>query len=253
MSADPEPRPEPRRPTKSKSLAESFRHAFDGMSHVLHSQRHVRYQLIIFAMVLAVSLAIRVTPLEFAALVLAMGLLLVAELVNTAVEAVVDLITDRYELLAKIAKDIAGAAVLVASMTAAVSVTAVFLQSQRLRELLDHGAQSPPPGWHVVLIAAGLLAVVVTLGKVYGGHGTLLRGGVISGHAALAFLLFGTIFYLSHGQPLISAIAFLAALLVALSRVNAGIHTVREVAIGALLAMLVIGVVFIVQAVGSGR
>jgi diacylglycerol kinase (ATP) len=232
---------------KSKSLAESFRHAFDGMTHVLHSQRHVRYQLIIFAMVLAVSLAIPVTAFEFAGLVLAMGLLLVAELVNTAVEAVVDLITDRYEVLAKVAKDIAGAAVLVASATAAVVVSAVFLHSRGIRDLLSKHGEMPPRGSHVVLMAIALLAVVVVLGKVYGGRGTLLRGGVVSGHSALAFLLFGSIFYLTHGEPVTSVIALLLALLVSQSRVDAGIHTVREVVTGALLAMLVIGVVFAFQ------
>jgi diacylglycerol kinase (ATP) len=247
MSAEPRPQPEPKRPMKSKSLAESFRHAFDGMTHVIHNQRHVRYQLIIFAMVLAVSLAIPVTAFEFAALVLAMGLLLVAELVNTAVEAVVDLITDRYEVLAKVAKDVAGAAVLVASATAAVAVSAVFLHSRGIRNLVSEHSEMPPRGSHVVLMAIALLAVVVALGKVYGGRGTLLRGGVVSGHSALAFLLFGSIFYLTHGEPVTSVIALLLALLVSQSRVDAGIHTVREVVTGALLAMLVIGVVFVFQ------
>lgn len=247
MSAEPRPDPEPRPPTKSKSLVDSFRYAFEGMSHVLHSQRHVRYQLIIFAMVLAVGLAIPVTAFEFAALILAMGLLLVAELLNTAVEAVVDLITDRYEVLAKVAKDIAGAAVLVASVTAAVAVSAVFLHNQGIQRLLSEHRAVPPHRPYTVLIAAGLLCILVVLGKVYGRRGRLLRGGVISGHSALAFLLFGSIFLLTHMEPVTSVVALLLALLVSQSRIDAGIHTVREVVTGALLAMLVIGVVFAFQ------
>ncbi|KPJ64651.1 hypothetical protein AMK68_01040 [candidate division KD3-62 bacterium DG_56] len=248
MSAEPHPHPEPRRPVKSKSLVESFRYAFEGMSHVLHSQRHVRYQLVIFAMVLAVGLAIPVTAFEFAALILAMGLLLVAELVNTAVEAVVDLITDRYEVLAKVAKDIAGAAVLVASVTAAVAVSAVFLHNQGIQRLLSEQREvTPRSGPYIVLMSAGLLCILVVLGKIYGGRGRLLRGGVISGHSALAFLLFGSIFLLTHMEPVTSVVALLLALLVSQSRVDAGIHTVREVVTGALLAVLVIGVVFAFQ------
>jgi len=230
---------------RSKHLADSFRHAYDGLVHVLNTHRHARYLLVIVALVLVLGIALRLNAEDSALLVLAIGLVLTAELVNTAVEAVTDLATEQYHALARIAKDVAGAAVLVASITAALIGGIVFLSRwQEMRRLFYPGRHIDPPSLAMeVSFGLALLLVLVVLGKLYGGRGTPLRGGVISGHSALAFFLFGSIFFLSR-SPLVSLLALLLALLVSQSRLDAGIHTAREVIFGALLALVVSALIF---------
>jgi len=88
----------------------------------------------------------------------------------------------------------------------------------------------------IIVIVATIIAVVAL--KAYSGAGTALRGGFPSGHAAVAFAAWMAITLivlpLTHGA-LVSTLAFLVALLVAQSRVEAGFHSSAEVVAGALL------------------
>jgi diacylglycerol kinase len=76
-------------------------------------------------LVVAGGVLLRLPPAAWAVLVLAIGLVLFAELLNTAIEAVVDLVSPDYHPLAKQAKDVAAAAVLVAAVTAVAAGAAV--------------------------------------------------------------------------------------------------------------------------------
>ena len=94
-------------------------------------------------------------------------------------------------------------------------------------------------------LAVGFVILLMLLvnWKVRGGKGRFLRGGVVSGHSAIAFFL-GTIILLLTQHALIGILAFLLALLVSQSRVEAGVHTVREVVFGALLGILLPVILF---------
>jgi diacylglycerol kinase len=100
------------------SLVESFRHAFAGLWHTLRGQRNARIHLSIAIMVIIVGIALNLNESEWAIISLTIGLVFVAELFNTVIEAVIDLVTEEYHPLAKQAKDVAAAAVLAAAMTA---------------------------------------------------------------------------------------------------------------------------------------
>jgi len=98
-----------------------------------------------------------------------------------------------------------------------------------------------------VIIGGTVLIVIVTILKVLGSKGKLLKGGMVSGHTAAGFFLAATILYLSRRasmNPMGPILAFIIALLVAQSRVEAKIHSLQEVVAGALLAMLLSAVVF---------
>ena len=111
----------PRGPAmRSESLAASFRHAFAGLWHALRTQRNVRIHAIAAVVVLGLGLALRLTPLELALLAIAIAIVLVAELLNTAIEATVDLAAPYIDPLARVAKDAAAAAVLLAAVAAVV-------------------------------------------------------------------------------------------------------------------------------------
>ncbi|MFQ6057380.1 MAG: diacylglycerol kinase family protein [Anaerolineae bacterium] len=105
---------------RSANLLDSFRHAFAGLGHVLRTQRNARIHLLIAVAVVALGLALGLSRWEWAILALTIGFVFVAELFNTVVEAAVDLASPEIHPLARVAKDVAAGAVLLAAIAAVV-------------------------------------------------------------------------------------------------------------------------------------
>jgi undecaprenol kinase len=104
--------------TARTSLVDSFRCAFAGLWHALRTQRNARIHLSIAIMVVLVGVALKLTQCEWAIICLTIGFVFVAEMFNTVLEAVTDLVTEEYHPLAKQAKDVAAGAVLLAAIIA---------------------------------------------------------------------------------------------------------------------------------------
>ena len=106
----------------------AFGYAFAGLSTAWRSERNLRIHAAIALAVVILGTVLRLRPLAWGLLVFAIGLVLVTELLNSAIEAVVDLVSPHDDPLAKRAKDVAAAAVLVAALTAAAigALVAVF-------------------------------------------------------------------------------------------------------------------------------
>ena len=102
------------------TLLSSFRHAFAGVWYVVRSQRNARVHLALTAVVLGLGTWIGLSRTEWAILVLVIGMVLATEWFNTAAEATVDLVTAQYHPLAKVAKDVAAAGVLLTALVAVV-------------------------------------------------------------------------------------------------------------------------------------
>jgi diacylglycerol kinase (ATP) len=101
------------------SLGSSFLYAGQGMWYALRTQRNFRIHVIASILVIAAGLALELPNTQIAILGLTCGAVMALELINTALEAVVDLtVKQSYHELAKIAKDCAAAAVFVAALTA---------------------------------------------------------------------------------------------------------------------------------------
>lgn len=111
---------------KRHSVAQSFRFALDGFTYVVMTQRNFRIQLTIGGVAVALGVYCHLLPWEWVALVACGTVVLVLEMLNTALEAVVDLVTDSYHPLAKICKDVAAGAVLLASAGSVVIGLLVF-------------------------------------------------------------------------------------------------------------------------------
>jgi diacylglycerol kinase len=99
---------------------QSFRFAWQGIVYVVRTQRNARVHLSIGVLVLALAVLLRVSRLEYAVLIGCSMVVIAAEMVNTVAESIVDLVTDRYHPLAKVAKDAAAGAVLVTAIGSAV-------------------------------------------------------------------------------------------------------------------------------------
>jgi diacylglycerol kinase len=111
-----------REPSSRRTLRQAFGHARDGLRHAVATQRTFRVQLVLAAAVAAVAVWLGVSSLQAAVVVLAVAGVLAAELFNTAMEVVVDLLVQRHRHdLARVAKDVAASAVVVAAAGAAVA------------------------------------------------------------------------------------------------------------------------------------
>jgi diacylglycerol kinase len=108
------------------SLLRSFGFALEGVSYLIRTQRNAQIEVVIGVVVIAVAAWLRVSALEWAVLILAMALVLALEALNTAIELAVTLASPERHPLAKAAKDVAAAMVLIA-VTGAVVVGAIVL------------------------------------------------------------------------------------------------------------------------------
>jgi diacylglycerol kinase (ATP) len=233
---------------RTPHVLQSLNYAFEGVIHVLRTQRNMRVHFAIAAGVLILAFSYGVTRLELVALLVAISFVLIAEMVNTAIEATIDLSTPSFDPLAKVAKDIAAGAVLIASVNALVVGYLVF--ADRLTEpsarLVDRIREAPI---NLTLIALILIILIVIASKALTGRGTPLQGGLPSGHAALAFSGWTAITFIAGDhRVVISFVALIMALLVAQTRVESGIHSTAEVVLGGVIGTLVTMILFQVLA-----
>lgn len=215
-----------------------FKYAAEGVVHVFRTQRHMKFHFLIMALVLLLGLVWEIERWEMLILLFSISMVLVAEMLNTAVEALVDLVTQSYHPLAKFAKDIAAGAVLIAAVNALAVGFLLFFGDQRWKEVPELVGVHKADKTTIFVVAAILVMIYVVIWKVAGGKGRILKGGVVSGHTALGFFLATTIIFLKPSIP-IAGMAVLMALLIAQSRVEGKIHTIKEVILGGALAVIV--------------
>lgn len=204
--------------------------------HVFRTQKHMRFHFFTVVLVLLIGLVLRLGTVQMAILFICVAGVLAAEMFNTAVESVVDMVTQAYHPLAKLAKDIAAGAVLITSINAAIVGSILVFGKIKVSHLSIKIDRDPQP-MAVMLTVVVLVLIIVLISKVMGGKGTILSGGVVSGHAAVSFFLASTLIYRATDY-FTGILALLLAFLVAQSRVEGKIHTLQEVIIGGLLGVL---------------
>ncbi|MEJ7632270.1 MAG: diacylglycerol kinase [Rubrobacteraceae bacterium] len=229
-----------------QSVAHSFEHAYQGIIYALRTQRNMRIHAIVAVLVLVASLLVSVSALELAALVLTIMIVFVTEMLNTALEFAVDLVTKEYHPLAKLAKDVSAGAVLVSSVGAV--LVGYLILADDLGPLSLETLQSIRrwPG-HLTLVSLALVMIVVLLVKALTRSPNSFHGGMPSGHAAVSFAGWVAASFLAASAPyggLISLIALLMALLVCQSRVESGTHGIYQVVMGAVIGALISVAVF---------
>jgi diacylglycerol kinase (ATP) len=209
--------------------------AIEGILYSFKSQKHVKLHFAIAIVVLLLCLILKLPMVEFVLFLFSVIVLLFAELLNTAVEEVVNLIEDRHHITAKNAKDVAAGAVLIAAIGVAIMAYMIFSKylygpfGLVLREGVEFSG-------HIAVISLLLVLIAVVVAKTSIGKGTPLHGGMPSGHAAVAFSLATSITLLTL-NPLVAILSIVMGLMVSHSRLEGGIHTRVEVILGALLGM----------------
>ena len=219
--------------THKRGFFNSLNTALEGVVHTLQFERNMRIHFLTGFLVVIAGIFFHLGTVEFLLLCFAVTLVLVAEMFNTGVEHVVDLLSGEYHPLAKIVKDVAAGAVFVTAVNAAIVGYLLFLQgfTDGFRYGFMKLQESP---WHVTLIALLVIVGLVLFIKVMRREKMLLRGGMPSGHSAVAFGVWMLVTLFS-GNMLVSFLVLLLALMVGKSRMENGVHRAWEVVAGSLL------------------
>lgn len=107
----------------------SFRYALEGFRTAVTTERNINVQICVGVAALIAGVVLKLDALSWILIILCIGLVLFAELVNTSIEAIVDLATQELHPLAKRAKDIAAASVFTLSVTSAIVGIIVFVRA----------------------------------------------------------------------------------------------------------------------------
>lgn len=233
--------------TRRRQFTESVNNAVDGIIYAARTERNLKIHFAASLLVLLYCLMLDLQPLQLVAVFFSISVVIVAEMFNTAIEALVNLQTLSHHPLARVAKDVAAGGVLLACANALIAGYLIFADPtrqllkgaagkilyQRIAEHYTHGL--------IVLLTIILIAVMIA--KAMGKRGTFTRGGLVSGHAAVAFGASTAILAIT-GNPIATTLAFVLALLVAQSRIEANFHRWVEVLMGALLGIIASLIVF---------
>ena len=112
---------------KKDPLYQSFGYAFQGIFTCVRKERNMKIHCVAAVFVVIAGVILKMSAIEWCICLALFGLVMALEHVNTAVEAVVDMVTEEYHPLAKVAKDTAAGAVLIAAIMAAIAGCIIFL------------------------------------------------------------------------------------------------------------------------------
>lgn len=229
---------------KNSNFLDACQNALDGIIYAITTQSNIKKQLIIAVVVMLVSLFFDLSKAEFLCLMFTVVLIIVAEMINTAIETVVDLYTDLYHPKAKIAKDVAAGAVVITAINAV--IVAYFLFFEKIStiglKLVDEITNSPV---HLAFVAILLVVIVCVTLKAAAtrNHKFIKKDFMPSGQTAVAFAAL-TIVWLTTRNLVIFTLSLVLALLVAINRYQTGKRTKSEIMIGACVGLLVVTLLY---------
>lgn len=224
---------------KKRTIIDSFNYAVSGIITSLKTEKNMKVHYIIAILIIISSLFFDFTRIEFLLLLFSISLVVITEMINTALERVVDLITEDFHPLARIVKDVAAGAVLIAAINSIIVGYLLFFDRlNSLTDLLLFKIRRSPI--HLTFVAL-LIVILITIGlkaKFFKGRGTHFQGGAVSGHAAVAFCVATIVAFLAQNM-LVTTMTYGLALLVGESRIEGKIHSFIEVMLGSILGLLV--------------
>lgn len=222
-----------------KSIIDSFNYAVSGIIVSIKTERNMLIHYIVAILVLFSSLFFDFNRMEFLILLFSVTLVIVLELMNTAIEKTVDMVTKEYHPLARLAKDIAAGAVLISAINALIVGYLLFFD--RLNKLTGNIIfKIKNSDVHLTFVSL-IVVVLLTIGikaKFHRGRGTHFQGGIVSGHSAVSFCVATIIAFMSE-NILIVTMSLGLAVLVGESRIEGKIHSFSEVALGGILGIIV--------------
>lgn len=231
----------------NSNFIDSFKNAIEGLIYATTTQSNIKKQLVIAVVVMILSLFYNFTTTEFLCLMFAVVFVIFAEMINTAIETVVDLYTDLYHPKAKIAKDVGAGSVLLMSINSVIVAYFLFLRETDLSKfgesIFNNMINSPV---HLAFVGIMITVIAVIALNAY------LRSKkkkestskfLPSGQSAISFAIL-TAIGLNTKNLLIFVLALILALLVLENRVESKAKTTAEVIFGSCMGILIVLLVY---------
>jgi diacylglycerol kinase (ATP) len=221
---------------KVKKLVDSFNYAIEGIIYSIRTQRNMRIHMIVAILVLTACFFYDLSKLELLIITITITIVMVSEMINTAVECAIDATTNYYHPLAKIAKNVAAGGVLITAINA-LFVAYIIFYDRVLPFSIIMMSKIKNSSPHMIFLMLVVVSIATVVVKAIYDEGTPLKGGMPSGHSAIAFSVATTITLLTD-EPLIMILSYLLAAIVAQSRVDSEVHSILEVIFGAAFGSL---------------
>lgn len=215
---------------RPKNFLEALNCAGEGIIVALKNERHLKVHFILLLLVILIALSLNISLTDFCLLIILSGIVIMAELVNTAIESILDMLTRDFHITVKYIKDISAGAVLFVSMISLL-VGSLILSKYIILNQSYNVSENP---LFLSSIAIFLTVIFVVYFKALLRKGRPFRGGMPSGHSAISFSIFVSVLMSVDNLFVISSVLILV-LFVSLSRYFLGIHKMGEVIFGALL------------------
>ena len=234
---------------KNDNFFEAWGNATNGIIYSATTQRNIRIQLVLAVIVMVLSLFYGLNTAEFLCLLFAVFMVIFAELINTAIETVVDLFVDVYHPKAKISKDVAAGAVGLAACNALVVGYFIFFKEENLKAISDsifnNMVKSP---MHLAFVAIMLVVIAVISMKAGCSkkteRGELVKEGFVpSGQSAIAFAAL-TAIWLNSKDIVTFTLALILSILVVENRVGSNARTKAEIVFGACMGVLIVLLIY---------
>lgn len=234
---------------KNDNFIEACNNAVNGIIYAATTQRNIRIQLVLAVIIMMLSLFYGLNTTEFLCLVFAVFMVIFAEMINTAIETVVDLFVDVYHPKAKIAKDVAAGAVVLAACNALVVGYFIFFNKENIKAISDsifnNMVKSPI---HLAFVAILLVIIAVIAVKASCSRkkqrGELIKEGFVpSGQTAIAFAAL-TAIWINSRDIITFSLALVLSVLIAGNRLYNNARTKAEVAFGACMGILIVILVY---------
>ena len=226
---------------KNSNFLDACQNALEGIIYAITTQSNIKKQLIIAVAVMLISLFFDLTRAEFLCLMFTVVLVIIAEMINTAIETVVDLYTDLYHPKAKIAKDVGAGAVVIAAINAI--IVSYFKKKKKIStiglKLIDEVVNSPVHLAFVAILLTVIVIVTLKAAATKNNHKFIKENFMPSGQTAVAFAGL-TIIWLTTRNVVIFTLSLVLALIIAINRYENGKRSKSEIVIGACVGVMVV-------------
>lgn len=229
----------------NSNFIDACHNAINGIIYATTTQSNIKKQLVIAVIVMILSLFYNLERAEFICLVFAVIAVIFSEMVNTAIETVVDMYTEEYHPKAKIAKDVAAGGVLIVAFGAV--IVAYFLFFKEIAyigtNILTQIQNSP---MHIVFVSMVITIISVIAVKAFAdvrkNKKSLKKAFSPSGQAALAFAAL-TAIWLNTSDVVTFTLSLILALLIAMNRKNDK-KTTGEIIFGSCMGVLIVFLIY---------
>lgn len=229
----------------NSNFLEACNNAVNGIIYATTTQSNIKKQLVIAVIVMILSLFFDLSRAEFLCLTFAVFFVIFAEMVNTAIETIVDLYTDLYHPKAKIAKDVGAGAVVLTAINAL--IVAYFLFFDKIgfvgTTILDAVINSPMHLALVAIILTVIAVVAVKAANVKSKKNPMAPQFIPSGQTAIAFAAL-TAICINTNNIVVFTLSLIMALMVGGNRIENKARSFSEITFGACMGVIIVILVY---------